>query len=217
MRTLHTLLAVAGTVAAVALPGSAVALADPGGPPAVPDAAPAALTAPAAPAAPAALTTPAALKRDTAFAGAELQPVAGRDNIYYLKAKHSGKCLTVRGASHANNAVVNQYRCVSGAKNQWWIVYDGGGLARRFTNFESQKCLSLKGGRTAKGTPAVQRDCEGTPDQIWYTMPPYREGEMGRSGGKGCLDVQGASKADNAPVIVWKCNSRSNQKWAGVG
>ncbi|MFF8652597.1 RICIN domain-containing protein [Streptomyces huasconensis] len=202
MRTLHTLLAVAGTVAAVALPGSAAALTDPGGSPAGRDAAPAARTA---------------LKQDTAFAGADLQPVAGRDNIYYLKAKHSGKCLTVRGASHANNAVVNQYRCVSGAKNQWWIVYDGGGLARRFTNFESQKCLSLKGGRTAKGTPAVQRDCEGTPDQIWYTMPPYREGEMSRSGGAGCLDVQGASKADNAPVILWKCNSKSNQKWAGVG
>ncbi|MYZ13203.1 hypothetical protein GT038_07340, partial [Streptomyces sp. SID337] len=95
MRTLHTLLAVAGTVAAVALPGSAVALADPGGPPVGPDAAPAA---------------PTALQRDTAVAGAALHPVAGRDNIYYLKAKHSGKCLTVRGASHANNAVVNQYR-----------------------------------------------------------------------------------------------------------
>ncbi len=62
MRTLHTLLAVAGTVAAVALPGSAAALTDPGGPPAGPDAAPAARTA---------------LKQDTAFAAPICNPSPG--------------------------------------------------------------------------------------------------------------------------------------------
>ncbi|MGP4001323.1 RICIN domain-containing protein [Streptomyces sp. 8N706] len=151
--------------------------------------------------------------------GTTLRPVAGRDNIYYLKVKHSGKCLTVRGASHANNATVNQYRCVSGAKNQWWIEYFMGGISRRFVNFSSQKCLSLRGGSTAKGTPAVQRTCDGEPDQTWFTLAPHRESPItpSRTQGNKCLDVQGASKADNAPVIAWSCNKKNNQKWVGVG
>ncbi|MFD3344609.1 RICIN domain-containing protein [Streptomyces anthocyanicus] len=155
------------------------------------------------------------------LAGTEMQPVAGNDNIFYLKVKHSGKCLTVRGASKAENAVVNQYRCVSGAKNQWWVTYNQGGVARRFMAYHSAKCLALRGGSTAKGTPAVQRTCDGSKDQIWFSLAPYAEGSMnpdaGRNTGDRCLDVQGASKADNAPVIVWSCNDRTNQKWVGRG
>ncbi|KAK1184413.1 ricin-type beta-trefoil lectin domain protein [Streptomyces sp. NBS 14/10] len=31
--------------------------------------------------------------------------------------------------------------------------------------------------------------------------------------GNKCVDVQGASKADNAPVIQWKCKRVKNQEW----
>ncbi|MDJ1138586.1 RICIN domain-containing protein, partial [Streptomyces iconiensis] len=52
---------------------------------------------------------------------------ASAQNVRKVISKHSGKCLTVRGASKANNATVNQYRCVSGAKNQQWRMEMSGG------------------------------------------------------------------------------------------
>ncbi|MFC7308125.1 RICIN domain-containing protein [Streptomyces monticola] len=203
MRRTRTLLAVAG-VAAVALPGSAVAL------------------SPQSASGEAPVRTAAQPERGAGFFDdAALQPVEGRDNIYYIKAKHSGKCLTVRGASKAENAPVNQYRCVS-ATNQWWVVQNMGGLARRLVNYNSQKALSLKGGSMAKGTPLVQRTYDADKDQIWWVALPNTSDQpsvifMENGTSDRCADVQGASTADNAPVIAWTCNRKSNQKWMAAG
>ncbi|MFE0876267.1 RICIN domain-containing protein [Streptomyces smyrnaeus] len=213
MRRTAALLAATGAVAVATLSGSAAALPQQGG------------TAPAEERTAGARTgtgeVDKAAERGSPFAGTEMKSVAGNDNIFYLRVKHSGKCLTVRGASKAENAVVNQYRCVSGARNQWWVTYNQGGVARRFMAYHSGKCLALRGGSTAKGTPAVQRTCGGSRDQIWFSLAPYAEGSMnpsaGSSTGDRCLDVRGASKADNAQVIVWSCNGRNNQKWVGRG
>lgn len=153
-------------------------------------------------------------------ASSEPAPVAAAArNIRYVVARHSGKCLTVRGASHADNAVVNQYRCV-GAKNQRWRLEMIGGDpslgSAVLRNINSGKCLTVHGASTAKGAKLDQYTCVGSPNQTFTFIPammrqtplftqPLSEGK--------CVDVQGASKADNAPVLQWNCNRRKNQAW----
>ncbi|MFI7316938.1 RICIN domain-containing protein [Streptomyces venezuelae] len=151
-------------------------------------------------------------------ASVEREAAAAR-NIRYVVARHSKKCLTVRGASHADNAVVNQYRCV-GAKNQRWRLEMIGGDpslgSAVLRNINSGKCLTVHGASTAKGAKLDQYTCVGAPNQT-FTFIPAMMGQtplftQPLSGAK-CVDVQGASKADNAPVLQWNCNRRQNQAW----
>ncbi|MGH4031181.1 RICIN domain-containing protein [Actinomycetota bacterium Odt1-20B] len=149
-----------------------------------------------------------------------LKPAAGADNIYYIVNKHSGKCLTVRGAATHEGAEVNQYRCV-GAKNQMWIMYNQGGVGRRFENLKSHLSLSVVG-RAGKGAPLVQSEYDGAPDEVFwaYLGAGHKTGRIfpyEHHNSTLCLDVQGASNADNAPVIIWTCNGRSNQTWTLKG
>ncbi|MEU5214462.1 RICIN domain-containing protein [Streptomyces sp. NPDC020742] len=153
--------------------------------------------------------------------GLGFRHVAGQaDNVYYIVNGHSGKCLTVKGASTADYAPVNQYRCV-GAKNQWWVIYNLGGLWRRIENYHSQKALSLGGGSDRKGTVAVQESYQDGTSQLWYSQLPNAQHWAGQlqpvNGHDKCLEVQGASTADNAPVINWPCNHRTNQDWKAKG
>ncbi|MDJ1136902.1 RICIN domain-containing protein, partial [Streptomyces iconiensis] len=134
--------------------------------------------------------------------------------------KHSGKCLTVRGASKANNATVNQYRCVSGAKNQQWrMEMSGGDVAYAsvvLRNINSGKCLTVHGASTANGAKLNQYTCVGARNQTFVFKPALmRKTPLYTQplNGNKCVDVQGASKADNAPVIQWKCKGGKNQQW----
>ncbi|MEU5896758.1 RICIN domain-containing protein [Streptomyces venezuelae] len=148
----------------------------------------------------------------------EAEAAAAR-NIRYVVARHSGKCLTVRGASRANNAVVNQYRCV-GAKNQRWRLEMIGGDpslgSAVLRNINSGKCLTVHGASTAKGAKLDQYTCVGALNQTFTFIPAMMRQTplftQPLSGAK-CVDVQGAGKADNAPVLQWTCNRRQNQAW----
>ncbi len=140
-------------------------------------------------------------------------------NIRYVVARHSGKCLTVRGASRADNAVVNQYRCVGAKNQQWRLEMIGGDPSLGSTvlrNINSGKCLTVHGASTAKGAKLDQYTCVGAPNQTFSFIPAMMKQTplftQPLSGGK-CVDVQGAGKADNAPVVQWKCNQRQNQAW----
>lgn len=153
--------------------------------------------------------------------GTTLQHVAGAaDNVYYIKNQHSGKCMTVHGASRANGAKVDQYRCISGASNQWWVVYKLAapwGLLR-VTGYQSGKCLSVLGGSTRKGAPLVQWACNGASDQLFvHDWPTSRKSALKSYRSGKCLDVQGGSTGNNAPIIQWSCNGRTNQKWYTTG
>lgn len=147
------------------------------------------------------------------LAGLEVEHVPGqRDMVVYLKAKHSGKCMTVYRGSTAKGAKVNQYKCV-GAKNQWWVLYAVAPPFWRIAGYESGKCLSVAGGSKKNGAGLIQWDCNGAADQRfgWNGHSPLKASHSGK-----CLDVQGGSKANNAPIVQWRCNGRSNQTWNKV-
>ncbi len=148
-----------------------------------------------------------------------VEHVAGQaDNVYYLVNYHSGKCLTVHGQATGNGAVVDQFRCVTGAQNQWWVVTSVGALLWRITGYQSGKSLTVAGQGTANGAKVVIWDWVGSETQLfnvnWLgaTYAPIHSYHSGK-----CLDVQGASQADNAPVIQWSCNGGHNQAWRRNG
>ncbi|MEU1312665.1 RICIN domain-containing protein [Streptomyces cinnamoneus] len=74
------------------------------------------------------------------------------------------------------------------------------------------------GGSTADGTKVTLRS--NTPGRQNFTFRRVGDGVayqnvfeiVARHSGK-CLDVQGFSKNDGAPVIQWPCHGGSNQKW----
>lgn len=150
---------------------------------------------------------------ETDLAGLDVEHVPGRrDMVVYLKAKHSGKCMTVYRGSKAKGAKVNQYRCV-GAKNQWWVLYAVAPPFWRIAGYESGKCLSVAGASKKNGAALIQWDCNGAADQRfkWNGHSALKAVHSGK-----CLDVQGGSKADNAPIVQWSCNGRGNQTWNRV-
>jgi hypothetical protein len=152
----------------------------------------------------------------TAMASATAAEGAG--TVGYVKNRHSGKCLTVHGASKANNASVDQYKCV-GAANQRWTFEWAGGMTYALRNVHSGKCLTVHGASEAKGARLDQYTCVSAFNQSFVVdiaseantqlKPRHARGK--------CLDVQGGSKANNASVIQWSCNGRPNQRWSVPG
>jgi hypothetical protein len=139
-------------------------------------------------------------------------------HVRYVVNKHSGKCLTVRGAGKADNATVDQYRCV-GARNQQWILEQGGGdpalgsLVLR--NVNSGKCLTVHGG-AAKGAKLDQYPCVGGVNQSFSYLPVQLDNTMLYAhplSKKLAVEVQGASTADDAAVITWPENRNTNERW----
>ncbi|MEV7130094.1 RICIN domain-containing protein [Streptomyces sp. NPDC093260] len=142
------------------------------------------------------------------------QAQTAASTVKYVKNKHSGKCLTVYRASKADNAVVNQYKCV-GAANQRWNFEWTGGLSYSLRNMNSQKCLTVHGGSKSKGATIDQYTCVGSANQKFYIniAKPW-DTPLKAAHSMKCVDVQGARTADNGRVIQWSCNGRSNQEWS---
>ncbi|PBC92418.1 ricin-type beta-trefoil lectin protein [Streptomyces sp. Ag82_O1-15] len=134
--------------------------------------------------------------------------------VGYIKNRHSGKCLTVHGASKANNARVDQYTCV-GAANQRWTFEWTGGWSYALRNAHSGKCLTVHGASKAKGAAIDQYTCVGASNQSFYiNIGTPSKTPLKAAHSKKCLDVRGGSTANNAAVIQWTCNGRTNQLWS---
>jgi hypothetical protein len=65
------------------------------------------------------------------------------------------------------------------------------------------KCLNVKGGGSADGTPIILWHCSGTPNEQWH-----RNGSRITGIGGKCLNVQGGGDANGTPIILWPCSAR---------
>lgn len=154
-----------------------------------------------------------------ADAAPDRSTAAQDSTVRYIVNKNSGKCLTVYRASGANNATVNQYKCVGARNQQWRMVMTGGDQSLAsvvLQNVNSGKCLTVHGASGANGANIDQYTCVGATNQSFAFTP----GRMSRTplyakplSRKKCVDVQGASKANNANVIQWSCHRKANQQW----
>jgi surface antigen len=84
----------------------------------------------------------------------------------------SGKCIDVKGPSRDNGAAVHEWTCYPTDSQLWrfepkgrtylgWPVYQ---LRNKF----SGRCLDIYQNRTDTGTPIIQWDCHGGPNQEWF-------------------------------------------------
>lgn len=135
-------------------------------------------------------------------------------HVRYVVNKHSGKCLTVRGVAKADNATVDQYRCV-GARNQQWILEQGGGdpvlgsLVLRNVNSGNGARWRGQGSQARpvhvcrRGQPELPAGPVG--DNTMLCAHPLSM--------KLAVEVQGASTAEDAAVITWPDNRNTNERW----
>ncbi|MEV6977171.1 ricin-type beta-trefoil lectin domain protein [Kitasatospora sp. NPDC093806] len=70
------------------------------------------------------------------------------------------------------------------------------------------KCVGVKDGNTANGTPVQIWDCLGNTAQNWKMGADGTVRALGK-----CLDVQGGRTAQGTPVQVYDCNGTGAQQW----
>jgi Ricin-type beta-trefoil lectin domain. len=85
---------------------------------------------------------------------------------YEVLARHSRKCLDVRGASTANSAPVIQYTCHLGHNQEWRLVHISGNYYELIAR-HSGKCLDVRGASRANSAPVIQYTCHRGANQQW--------------------------------------------------
>ena len=137
-------------------------------------------------------------------------PTPGGSSGYYkLIARHSGKAVTVSGASTANSADVIQWTYGGAYANDEWQLVDLGTGYHRIVNRHSGKVLNVAGASTANGANVDQWSWASASQQQWQIVDlgnGYHR-FTARHSGK-VLNVSGASTADGANVDQWS--------WANV-
>jgi hypothetical protein len=136
-----------------------------------------------------------------------------------LRAKHSGKCAQVNGASQANGANITQWDCVRQLNVQWEKVSVGGPYfllfaAHTTVGQQAGKCAQVDGRSHANGANISQWDCLHQDNVIWSTRPAG-DGYVflvNKESGK-CMHVEGRSLANGAKISQWDCVNQDNVKW----
>lgn len=89
------------------------------------------------------------------------------DGKYLIRAKHSGYCLDVDGASMANHAPIIQAPC-HGRDNQLFRISVDSSGAYEIRAVHSDKCLDVPDGRTTPRLRIQQYQCHGGDMQRFY-------------------------------------------------
>jgi len=83
-------------------------------------------------------------------------------------------------------------------------------------NQASGRCMELPGGAPTNALQLVQRTCTGATSQNFTFVPVSglaNTYNIRTVTGTSCVDVNGASTADNATIIQWPCHSNANQRF----
>ena len=79
------------------------------------------------------------------------------------------------------------------------------------TRLAPEKCLTIPGGSTTKGTQAVIQPCTGADAQKFDFKST---GEIRYASGQFCLDAYTGKGQPGDKVVIWPCNGGANQKWS---
>lgn len=144
--------------------------------------------------------------------------------------RYSGNGLTYFVAGLSDGAVyrdgpmvIRQLSHVAGRSVTFHVGFDGAGQAmpaspspaqaETLQSRASEKCIDLPGGQTRDGTPAIQYDCHGGPNQQWridHAAPTTNTRIVSRLSGK-CLGIDSGSAG--SPVVQSRCTDSPNQLW----
>ena len=132
---------------------------------------------------------------------------------YYIKNRHSGKCLRTLDGGSANATSIVQYSCGSNDYEQWTANAIGNDQYN-IVQVSSGKYSDISGASTAAGGNNIIWPGNGGDNQKWeiikqsdgyYHINNVNSGML--------LDISGASTADNGNNIQWTDNGGDNQDW----
>jgi hypothetical protein len=140
--------------------------------------------------------------------------VYGVPSASRLKARHSGKCLDVRGASTSSGAPLVQNTCDTDPSEQWTFTEAAGG-SWRLKDAHSGMCMDLASQSTAVNVALVQATCTGALSQQWISEEISDGWFRLKSRFSGlCVTVSGSSSADGASIVQTSCSKAANEQWS---
>jgi hypothetical protein len=141
---------------------------------------------------------------------------------FQLESNGDGTCLDADSTDVGNGGKIFQWTCNSSDAYQRWEVTDEIGRLPLLENVGTGTCLDADGTDSGNGAPIFQWTCNQTDShqQWWF----YGSGDLNTNGdadagvhsqGNGtCLDADGTSKGNGAPIFQWACNqSDIYQQW----
>ncbi|HRJ53753.1 MAG TPA: RICIN domain-containing protein [Candidatus Thiothrix moscowensis] len=147
---------------------------------------------------------------------ASAEPAA--DGIFYIKAKHSNKCVHQHGHINNNGGNVTQWDCVNQGNTKLERIPTGSGyFLLRFKH--SGKCVTVENDSLDRGANIIQWDCnyDGPRNQTWHTLKasnnptdPYVQIQ---SGNGACLHQHGATNGNGDNITQWDCVNEPNVLW----
>jgi hypothetical protein len=149
------------------------------------------------------LSTLLALSSLAALASAQAPPYTGQ--LLIQPGNSAAKCLKV---NNENGAPVTLQAC-TGNTNQLW-TFEGGSI-----KIFGTKCLDVKDGGTANGTPLQIYDCTAGNKNQQFTYTKFGDNHIAwtNSAGK-CLDLTGGSLSNGNVPQIYDCSSNNaNQIW----
>lgn len=126
----------------------------------------------------------------------------------------SVKCMSVTGASTANNARIVLATCNRGATEQVWHQENGDAEGYyRYRNDKSGKCLSVTGASTTSGATIIQYTCNGAAEQQWGLN--YSDSHFHLENKKSGLAITlvNGGTADNTGLIQKAYAGGTDQLW----
>jgi hypothetical protein len=86
------------------------------------------------------------------------------------------------------------------------------GTAGTFVSAASNRCLTVLGASTTRGSGIVVFDCNGGANQQW-TLTAAKELRVYSGGDVKCLDADAWGTANDTKLITWDCTGGTNQQW----
>lgn len=133
------------------------------------------------------------------------------DGTYFIKAKHSEKCLDVYGGYQSNGARLIQWGCHGGDNQRWIVETNSDGYSALMAKHSGQ-CMTVKNAETRNGAAIVQQPCNSQPNQLWQ-IEELNDGSFRLTAQHSdrVADISGVSQRHGAAVHQWSWWDGDNQ------
>lgn len=137
-------------------------------------------------------------------------PAQAPEGDFYLKARHSDKCLQIDWSLFPNGANVAQRKCTEKSDRVFEKI-SAGPVYFLLRSKSTQKCLQLSEDSKEDGVNVTQWECQNFPRFKWRQVPSLEKGYfyiINQYSDK-CLHVEDSSPDEGANIVQWDCSDQS--------